>query len=154
MHDLGCERYGAAGNDWGSFVAPALGRIAPEAVVGVRVTQRWTAEPSEPDVLDQTDRAAVADLAWFERTTGTGGPAPRIYDEHAREPQPDGPTTIPLATAQFADDYQPVRSPAPRAHARIVSGNRYDRAGPFAAHQSPDLLVADLQRFFLGGRRG
>jgi pimeloyl-ACP methyl ester carboxylesterase len=201
MDRLGYDRYGAAGNDWGSFVAPEMGRVAPHAVVGVHVTQLWT-EPQDagPEDLDETDRAAVADRRWFDEhmnaygtiqaqqpqslayaltdspvgllgwhcliyregvdadyvltnvmlhwLTGTGGTAPRIYYEHARAPRPAGPTTVPIATAQFADDYQPIRKLAPREHATIVSWHRYDRPGHFAAHQSPELLVADMRTFF------
>ncbi|WP_188194245.1 epoxide hydrolase family protein [Nonomuraea sp. SYSU D8015] len=62
MRRLGHERYGAAGNDWGSFISPELGRIAPEAVVGVHVTQAWSAPPDDdptwPDKLSPEDRAA------------------------------------------------------------------------------------------------
>ena len=39
MRRLGYDRYGAAGNDWGSRITPELGRVAPDAVVGVHVTQ-------------------------------------------------------------------------------------------------------------------
>jgi epoxide hydrolase len=37
MARLGYERYGAQGGDWGAFVAPELGRIDPDHVVGVHV---------------------------------------------------------------------------------------------------------------------
>jgi len=37
MNRLGYARYGAQGGDWGAFVAPALGRIAADQVVGVHV---------------------------------------------------------------------------------------------------------------------
>jgi epoxide hydrolase len=37
MRQLGYERYGAQGGDFGAMVAPALGRIAPGQVVGVHV---------------------------------------------------------------------------------------------------------------------
>jgi pimeloyl-ACP methyl ester carboxylesterase len=37
MRRLGYERYGAQGGDWGAFVAPELGRTAPDHVVGVHV---------------------------------------------------------------------------------------------------------------------
>ncbi|HEV8190750.1 MAG TPA: epoxide hydrolase [Ktedonobacterales bacterium] len=37
MRRLGYERYGAQGGDWGAFVAPELGRAAPDHVVGVHV---------------------------------------------------------------------------------------------------------------------
>ncbi|WP_405803013.1 epoxide hydrolase family protein [Streptomyces sp. NBC_01187] len=37
MRRLGYERYGAHGGDFGSFVSPELGRLAPEHVIGVHV---------------------------------------------------------------------------------------------------------------------
>jgi pimeloyl-ACP methyl ester carboxylesterase len=37
MRRLGYERYGAQGGDIGALVSPALGRVAPESVVGVHV---------------------------------------------------------------------------------------------------------------------
>jgi pimeloyl-ACP methyl ester carboxylesterase len=37
MQALGYQRYGAQGGDWGAFVAPELGRIDAEHVVGVHV---------------------------------------------------------------------------------------------------------------------
>ena len=37
MQRLGYERYGAQGGDFGAFVAPELGRVAPDRVVGVHV---------------------------------------------------------------------------------------------------------------------
>lgn len=39
MQRLGYDRYGAAGNDWGCDISLELGRIAPDSVVGVHVTQ-------------------------------------------------------------------------------------------------------------------
>ncbi|GAA3987732.1 hypothetical protein GCM10022247_02530 [Allokutzneria multivorans] len=47
MRRLGHERYGAAGNDWGSGISVELGRIAPEHVVGAHVTQTWDPPPSD-----------------------------------------------------------------------------------------------------------
>ena len=37
MHRLGYQRYGAQGGDFGAFVAPDLGRVDPEHVIGVHV---------------------------------------------------------------------------------------------------------------------
>jgi pimeloyl-ACP methyl ester carboxylesterase len=37
MRRLGYERYGAQGGDFGAFVAPDLGRVDPEHVIGVHV---------------------------------------------------------------------------------------------------------------------
>ena len=37
MARLGYERYGVQGGDYGAIITPAMGRLAPEAVVGVHV---------------------------------------------------------------------------------------------------------------------
>ena len=37
MARLGYDRYGVLGGDVGAFVAPVVGRLAPERVVGVHV---------------------------------------------------------------------------------------------------------------------
>ena len=37
MHRLGYERYGAQGGDYGAFVAPDLGRVDPEHLIGIHV---------------------------------------------------------------------------------------------------------------------
>jgi pimeloyl-ACP methyl ester carboxylesterase len=47
MRRLGYNRYGAVGNDWGSGIAPELGRVAPEHVVGAHVTQTWDPPPDD-----------------------------------------------------------------------------------------------------------
>lgn len=55
MRRLGYERYGAQGGDWGAFVAPELGRAAPDHVVGVHVNAATMGfipfGPVEPDEL-------------------------------------------------------------------------------------------------------
>lgn len=82
MDRLGYRRYGAAGNDWGSHIAPELGRIAPDAVVGVHVTQvfsfpddEWLSYPPsiEPDLAELTpnDRAALDVLRHIQRNAGS-----------------------------------------------------------------------------------
>jgi epoxide hydrolase len=205
MRRLGYRRYGSAGNDWGSAVAPEVGRVAREAVVGVHVTQLWadpTGEPGELDDPTDEDKAVLAGLAWaaenmdayqsvqrqqpqslafaltdspagllgwhcliyrggvdadyvltnvmFHWLTGTVSSAMRLYREDTLAPRHTTPTTLPIAVAQFADDYAPLRRLVPREHANVVSWNVYDRPGHFAAHQSPELLVADMRKFFAG----
>ncbi|MEV6635915.1 epoxide hydrolase family protein [Actinoplanes sp. NPDC051470] len=212
MDRLGYRRYGAAGNDWGSHIAPELGRAAPDAVVGVHVTQlfsfpdgEWLSYPPtvEADHEDMTpaDRAALDGLRHLQRhagsyahvhaqrpdtlgfaltdspvgllawngqvlhgldretllthvtiywLTGTATSAMRIYAEHGRESPPPGPTTVPLALAQFPHDLQAIRTYAERDHANIVSWNTYDQGGHYAAHETPDLLVRDIRTFFAG----
>ena len=65
MRRLGYDRFGAAGNDWGSTISPELARIAPDSVVGVHVTQLWT-EATEK-VADPTpeEQAALDNHAWL-----------------------------------------------------------------------------------------
>lgn len=48
MNRLGYKRYGAVGNDAGSMVSPELGRIDPEHLVGVHVTQLFSFPSGNP----------------------------------------------------------------------------------------------------------
>src|SRR5262245_19690128 len=80
MDRLGYRRYGAVGNDWGSFISPELGRLAPDAVIGVHVTQVFSLPEGEvayypPSVdsadltrLSPADRSALEFLRSFQRT--------------------------------------------------------------------------------------
>src|SRR6266540_66730 len=64
----GYESYGAVGNDGGSMVSPELGRIAPDRVIGVHVTQLFSfpsGDPAEMANLTETDFAALKHLQWF-----------------------------------------------------------------------------------------
>jgi pimeloyl-ACP methyl ester carboxylesterase len=55
MGRLGYERYGAQGGDWGAFVAPEMGRVDPDHVVGVHVNAATMGfipfGPVDPDQL-------------------------------------------------------------------------------------------------------
>jgi pimeloyl-ACP methyl ester carboxylesterase len=212
MDRLGYRHYGAAGNDWGSHISPELGRLAPNAVLGVHVTQlfsfpdgEWLAYPPsvEPNLgkLTAADQAALTGLRHIQRNagsyahvhaqqpdtlgfaltdspvgllawngqvmggldrdtllthvtiywlTGTATSAMRIYAEHGGQPRPPGPTTVPLALAQFPHDIQAIRACAERDHANIASWNTYNRGGHYAAHEAPDLLIRDIRAFFAG----
>src|SRR5690606_33320775 len=60
MARLGYERYGAQGGDYGAIVSPAVGRLAPERVVGVHVNAATAgfmpyAPPSEAELAELTD---------------------------------------------------------------------------------------------------
>ncbi|WP_051267349.1 epoxide hydrolase family protein [Nakamurella lactea] len=68
MHRLGYRRYGAVGNDGGSMVSPEIGRLDPENVVGVHVTQLFSfpsGDPSDFADLSEADQAALGHLQWF-----------------------------------------------------------------------------------------
>ncbi|WP_232667905.1 epoxide hydrolase family protein [Pseudonocardia sp. TRM90224] len=68
MAGLGYERYGAHGNDGGSFVAPELGRFDAEHVVGVHVDQIYsfpTGDPAEFAGMSEAEMAELAQLQEF-----------------------------------------------------------------------------------------
>jgi len=68
MDRLGYERYGAVGNDAGSFVSPELGRVDPEHVVGVHVTQIFSfpsGDPAELADLTPEEQRELETLRWF-----------------------------------------------------------------------------------------
>ena len=73
MDGLGYERYGAIGNDAGSMISPELGRLEPERVVGVHVTQLFSfpsGDPAELTALSDDERAALSVLDWFWKNKG------------------------------------------------------------------------------------
>jgi uncharacterized protein (TIGR03086 family) len=159
MDRLGYESYGAAGNDAGARISPEIGRLAPEKVLGVHVTQLFSvppADPADPAGSSETGQAApafaLADsplglLAWNAQLfgehldadfvvanvalywlTGTGGSAIRLSCEDAHTTtHPEGPTTYDAGT-----------------------GGPRGVAGHYAAHEAPEVLVADIRRFFAG----
>jgi epoxide hydrolase len=68
MQRLGYERYGSVGNDAGSMIAPEMGRIDAEHIIGVHVTQIFSfpsGDPSEFEGFTPTDYAAMQKLQWF-----------------------------------------------------------------------------------------
>lgn len=84
MARLGYRRYGAAGNDWGSYVAPEVGRAAPAHVIGVHVTQLFSlpaGQPGELDDLSAEEQAALRSLQWAVLQR------PRDLRRHCGEPE-------------------------------------------------------------------
>ncbi|GIH89648.1 epoxide hydrolase family protein [Planobispora siamensis] len=68
MSRLGYERYGAHGNDAGSLISPEVGRVDPEHVIGVHVTQIFSfpsGDPAEFEGLSQKDMELLAFLQSF-----------------------------------------------------------------------------------------
>ncbi|MFB9473011.1 epoxide hydrolase family protein [Nonomuraea salmonea] len=114
----------------------------------------WHAQllgPLDPDVV-----LTHVMIYWL---TNTAASAARLYYEDAatasatqktngRGTSVPEPTTVPLGLANFAWDYQSIRTFAQRDHKNIVSWNVYDRGSHFAAQDAPDLLVNDMRRFF------
>lgn len=70
MRRLGYTRYGAVGNDGGSQISPELGRVAPENVVAVQVSQVYSfpsGDPAELTDLTEEEQASLATLDWFAK---------------------------------------------------------------------------------------
>lgn len=68
MRRLGYQRYGAAGNDAGSMISPEVGRLDPEHVLAVHVTQVFSfpsGDPAEFEGMSAEDGAALQKLQWF-----------------------------------------------------------------------------------------
>ncbi|TDE94027.1 epoxide hydrolase [Occultella glacieicola] len=73
MRRLGYERYGAVGNDAGSMISPEVGRLAPESVIGVHVTQLFSfpsGDPAELADLTAQEQAGMERLSWFWENMG------------------------------------------------------------------------------------
>ncbi|HEX7307704.1 epoxide hydrolase [Lentzea sp.] len=68
MARLGYERYGVHGNDAGALIGPEMGRVDPEHVVGVHVTQIFSfpsGDPAEMEGLTQDDHRRLGVLQNF-----------------------------------------------------------------------------------------
>lgn len=69
MRRLGYDRYIAAGNDVGSLVSPEVGRIDPDHVAGVHVTQIFSFPSGDPEEfarLTPEEHEKLNVLKWFE----------------------------------------------------------------------------------------
>jgi epoxide hydrolase len=66
MRRLGYDRYGAHGNDSGALVSPELGRIAPEHVIGVHVTQIFSFPSGDPAEFEGLSEADFRNLQFLQ----------------------------------------------------------------------------------------
>jgi epoxide hydrolase len=82
-------------------------------------------------------------LYWL---TNTGGSSARFYFDDAHAEAPTGPT-VPIGLANFAFDFQSIRTLAERDHENIVSWKVYDSGGHFPTEMTPDLYIRDLRQF-------
>ncbi|GAA5101841.1 epoxide hydrolase family protein [Nocardia iowensis] len=68
MRRLGYDKYGAVGNDGGAQISPELGRVDPEHVVAVQVSQVYSfpsGDPAEMADLTEDEAQSLATLDWF-----------------------------------------------------------------------------------------
>ncbi|MHA7776343.1 epoxide hydrolase family protein [Roseibium sp. M-1] len=112
----------------------------------------WNAElwfGFEGSGVDQVDRERYLTnnaIYWF---TATSGSAANVYFEDTQTGagyrEVDNPT--PTGVAVFPNDFRSVRNFAERSN-NIVHWTEMPHGGHFAALDAPDLLVADMRRFF------
>jgi pimeloyl-ACP methyl ester carboxylesterase len=67
MRRLGYQRFGTQGGDFGAFISPAVGRAAPERVVGVHVNGGLGFPPGDPAELADLTDAEKARLAKMQQ---------------------------------------------------------------------------------------
>ncbi|QMV04250.1 epoxide hydrolase [Devosia sp. D6-9] len=96
---------------------------------------------------DRDRYLAQVSIYWF---TATGSSAAEFYLENARTGAGyrELPNTVPTAVAVFPDDFRSVRAFAARSTTNIAQWTEMPRGGHFAASDAPDLLVADMRKFF------
>jgi pimeloyl-ACP methyl ester carboxylesterase len=101
--------------------------------------QEWTGEPVDRDRL-----LTNVMVYWLTNTAGSSG---RLYYENMHAGSwGQAPGTTPTGVAAFAEDVA-IRRYAERGN-NIVHWSDFDTGGHFAAMETPDLLVADVRKFF------
>ena len=101
MHRLGYMRYVAQGGDVGAAVTDAMGRQAPEWLLGIHMNLLVTVLAGPPSAESEEERAAMAQLATF-RESGFG-----YFLEMATRPQTIGYALLdsPVALAAWLLDH-------------------------------------------------
>jgi epoxide hydrolase len=89
MARLGYRRYGAQGGDWGAFVAPQLGRVDPDHVVGVHLNAATLGFiPFGPVSPEELATFTDAEKQRLERLkVSTAGPGNGYFEVQATRPQ-------------------------------------------------------------------
>jgi epoxide hydrolase len=107
LAQLGYERYGAIGNDAGSMISPELGRLEPERVVGVHVTQIFSfpsGGPSEFENLSADEQQALKVLDWFWNNKGAFNTLQGQQPQTLAHALSDSPAGLLGWNAQLFDD--------------------------------------------------
>jgi len=101
MHRLGYTRYVAQGGDVGASITDAMGRQAPEGLIGIHTNLLVTALAAPGPTETEDEKAAAAELASF-RQTGFG-----YFLEQATRPQTIGYALLdsPVALAAWMLDH-------------------------------------------------
>jgi pimeloyl-ACP methyl ester carboxylesterase len=99
-----------------------------------------------PSDLTRDDILDNITLFWL---TNTGVSSARLYWENKLGFFTAKGVTIPVGVSTFADEiYRVPQSWAEKAYSNLVSYNRHDRGGHFAAWEQPELLSQDVRETF------
>jgi pimeloyl-ACP methyl ester carboxylesterase len=101
-----------------------------------------------PDTIIDRDRLLTNVMLYW--LTGTAGSAARIYYEVMHTGNWPHRTDVPTGVAVFAEDIA-IRRYAEETNT-ITHWTDFDTGGHFAALEVPDLLIADVRKFFRGLR--
>jgi epoxide hydrolase len=85
MRQLGYERYGAQGSDWGTSISATIAKLDPAHVAGIHLTPPLA--PPDPETLDDPTERERAALASLEHSAEWDSGYSR---EHATRPQTIG----------------------------------------------------------------
>jgi pimeloyl-ACP methyl ester carboxylesterase len=138
MHRLGYTRYVAQGGDVGASVTDAMGRQAPEGLVGIHTNLLVTALAGPQPAESEQERAAADALATF-RTSGFG-----YFLEQATRPQTIGYALLdsPVALAAWMLDHDTDSY-------EKISGAFLDKQP--AGHLTRDRIVDNITLYWLTG---
>jgi pimeloyl-ACP methyl ester carboxylesterase len=127
---------------------PAFGLSDSPAGLAAWIVEKyreWTDCDGEVDrAIGRDDLLTIITIYWV---TNTIGPSMRLYHEHGRRPW-NQRVPVPAGCAVFpAETSPPVRSWVER-FLDVRQWTDMPRGGHFAALEQPDLLAADIRRFF------
>ena len=112
MARLGYDRYGIQGGDVGAFLAPLIGGLVPDRVIGVHVNALVTfptGDPADMAAMTEGDRARLAAMGEWQQRSGAymqlQGTRPQTV-AHALNDSPAG------LLAWIADKFQDWTNPA------------------------------------------
>src|SRR5215472_3161199 len=174
MHELGYERYGAQGGDFGASVATFMALDTPEALIGLHLSTLdlppYTGPGSRPlseaerEYLAQYQRGGDVERRFSKDqllttimiywATGTITSSMRDYFDNRWLAVPLGlhdfvsvPTAVAVFTNQFIHDGTPPREWAERLY-NVRQWTPMESGGHFAASEEPERLARDITTFF------
>src|SRR5215203_5794387 len=165
MDRLGYTRYVAQGGDVGAAVTDAMGRQAPEGLVGIHINLLVTVlagpQPSESEQeraepAGNLTRDHIVDNIMLYWLTGTGDSAARSYWEDGQalaqaraSGQAPPEVSLPVGFSTFPGEiWRTPRSWAEKAYPNLTYFNEVDKGGHFAAWEEPELFATEVREAF------